>query len=105
MPENERDKVLKSIRLEQLTPNTTTVQDKFEQMIKQVYSQEYATEFEEIDMGINCIAVPIFNSYGELKATLSIAAPAITVDLNFKNLLIDLKRARNCIENNGLERR
>ncbi|NBJ00143.1 IclR family transcriptional regulator [Lachnospiraceae bacterium] len=104
MSDNERSKVLKGIRLEKLTPNTVTDPDEFERMIKQVYTQEYATELEEIDMGISCIAVPIFNAYGELKGTLSIAASAATVKYNFRSILADLKRVRNSIEDNGIGR-
>ncbi|MCI8645408.1 MAG: hypothetical protein HFE76_01145 [Firmicutes bacterium] len=59
---------------------------------------------EEIDIGVSSIAVPLFNTRGELKGTLSIAASAAVVNNHFKNILTDLKQARNIIEYNRLGR-
>ena len=93
MPENEREKVLKNIQFEQLTEYTITDRNEFERLIEQVYSQSYATEFEEVDIGISSVAVPIFDLYGELRGTLSIVAPSVKVKNVFRNVLADLQRA------------
>ncbi len=105
MPENEREKVLNTIYLEQLTTHTITDRKEFENVIKQVYSQGYATEFEEIDMGISSIAVPIFDTRGALGGTLSIAAPSVKLNRVFSNILVDLKRAGMYITNGISSRR
>lgn len=102
MPENEREKVIKNISLDKLTPNTVTDPVEFKRIIHKVYAQEYALEIEEVDVGISSIAVPIFNIYGEMKGTLSIAAASQVVKTNLNLILRDLKKARNYIEDNSM---
>lgn len=98
MPENERDKVLDQITLEVFTEKTISDKNHFKKMIKNVYDQEYATEIEELHVGVSSIAVPVFNSYGELKGTLSVAASAQSIKKNFYDILSELKITRNIIE-------
>lgn len=98
MPENERDKVLDQITLEVFTEKTISDKNHFKKMIKNVYDQEYATEIEELHVGVSSIAVPVFNSYGKLKGTLSVASSAQSIKKNFYDILSELKITRNIIE-------
>lgn len=105
MPEAEREKVLNNLQLEQLTEYTITNREKFKHMIHDIYAQGYATELEEVDIGINSVAAPVFDSSGVLKGTLSVAAPSIKMNKIFDKLLKNLKRASILISDHISNRR
>lgn len=92
MPEAERERLINNISLEQLTEHTITDRQKFRSTIQKVFFQGYATELEEIDMGISSIAVPLFDMRGALSGTISTAVPSAKLDQIFKSILTDLKR-------------
>lgn len=93
MPESERKKNLESLELYQLTEYTITDREKFVEIIERVYSQGYATELEETDIGISSVGVPFFDISGTLAGTLSVVAPSVKLDRILNNVIIDLKRA------------
>ncbi|MGL5436449.1 MAG: IclR family transcriptional regulator [Lachnospiraceae bacterium] len=93
MPELERKKILDSIVLEPLTEHTITDREKFAELIERAYSQGYATELEETDIGISSVAAPFFDAHGTLGGTLSVAAPSVKLNRILSNVVIDLKRA------------
>ena len=92
MPEAERERLINNISLDQLTEHTITDRQKFRSTIQKVFFQGYATELEEIDMGISSIAVPLFDMRGALSGTISTAVPSAKLDQIFKSILTDLKR-------------
>lgn len=92
MPEAEREKLINNINLEQLTEHTITDRQEFRKTIQKVFFQGYATELEEIDMGISSIAVPLFDMRGTLSGTISTAVPSAKLNQIFNNILSDLKR-------------
>ena len=93
MPEAEREKILHNIVLEPLTEHTITDRKKFADMIERVYSQGYATELEETDIGISSVGVPFFDVRGALVGTLSAVAPSVKLNRILSDVIIDLKRA------------
>lgn len=93
MPEHERQKVLNSIHLEPLTEHTITDREMFAGVIEQVYSQGYATELEETDIGISSVGTPFFDARGTLSGTLSVVAPSVKLNRILREVIIDLKRA------------
>lgn len=93
MPEQERQKVLSDILLEPLTERTITDKEKFAEVIEQAYSQGYATELEEADIGISSVGAPFFDARGALSGTLSVVAPSVKLDHSLGSIVVDLKRA------------
>jgi len=93
MPEPERQKVLNSIHLEALTEHTITDRKKLGDVIERVYSQGYATELEETDIGISSVGVPFFDAHGTLGGTLSVVAPSAKMNRILSDVIIDIKRA------------
>lgn len=57
------------------TLNTITDEGKYLEEIEQVRLQGYGVDFEEWSNGINCIAVPICDSAGNIIAGISISGP------------------------------
>lgn len=60
------------------TLNTITDEAQFLQEIEKVRLQGYATDFEELNNGFNCIAVPIFGPEKDIIAAISVSGPITT---------------------------
>jgi IclR family transcriptional regulator, KDG regulon repressor len=59
-----------------------------------IREQGYAVDDEEIELGLKCIAAPIFNHQGNVIASISCAAPKMRLDENRLPKVIDgIKRA------------
>lgn len=75
------------------TLNTIVNEEIFLKEIEQVRLQGYATDFEEWNNGVNCIAVPLFDAKGQVIAGISASGPTSTCPaakiLDFVPLLIE----------------
>jgi DNA-binding IclR family transcriptional regulator len=58
------------------TPNTLTDPAALTQELDEVSATGYATTFEELEIGLHAVAVPIFGSGGRLLAAMSASGPA-----------------------------
>lgn len=58
------------------TPSTIIDRDKFLEHLHAVGAQGYALDLEELETGMNCVAVPIYDLSGGPVAALSISGPA-----------------------------
>lgn len=58
------------------TVNTISSKEEFIQEISKVTAQGYALDNEELEIGLRCAAVPIYNNRGELIAAMSISGPS-----------------------------
>ncbi|ARK32581.1 IclR family transcriptional regulator [Halalkalibacter krulwichiae] len=74
-PENEIDQLLSEATLTTFTDKTMTDKEQIIEHLRQVKKQGYAIDDEEIEIGLRCIAAPIFNHKGESVASISCAAP------------------------------
>lgn len=59
-----------------LTTNTITSSKNIKTELRQVKEQGYAIDKEELELGLICVAVPIFNLNNEVVASLSASGPA-----------------------------
>jgi len=64
---------------EKHTPNTITERAALERELREVRENGYAIDNEEHNVGIRCIAVPVFDHSGKVVASLSISGPAVRV--------------------------
>ena len=64
---------------EKHTPNTITDRTALEREFRRVRERGYAVDNEEHNVGIRCIAVPVFDRGGKVVASLSISGPAVRV--------------------------
>ncbi len=57
--------------LKKFTDHTITKWDVLEDQLKSVHNNGYATDVDELEIGLSCIAVPLLNSHGDLIAAIS----------------------------------
>jgi len=74
------DKVIKSLlanaSFEALTEHTITDFESYKERIEEVRARGYALDDEEVELGVRCVAAPIYDRQGEVIAALSLSAPA-----------------------------
>ncbi|UOQ87234.1 IclR family transcriptional regulator [Gracilibacillus salinarum] len=69
------DQLVKEKGLPSFTDTTITTKEELEQSLKTIQEQGYAIDEQEHEMGIRCIAAPIFDHDGHVVAAISIAGP------------------------------
>lgn len=62
--------------LEPFTENTITNTKALALELDKIKKQKYAIDYEEFEIGLICVAVPVFNNKNEIIASLSAAGPA-----------------------------
>jgi len=65
--------------LEPFTPQTLTDPDMLRKNLEQVCAQGYAVDDEEFDLGVRCIAVPVFDFRGKPAGSIGISGPATRI--------------------------
>ncbi|MBM7650626.1 IclR family transcriptional regulator [Neobacillus cucumis] len=80
LSEEETDRILSSANLEAFTEFTTTNIEDIKKLLPTIREQGYAVDDEEIELGLKCIAAPIFNHQGNVIASISCAAPKVRLD-------------------------
>lgn len=78
LPEDERRRVL-SGSLPRLTPRTITDPRILEKQLRRVVEDGYAFTLEELEVGLNAVAAPVFAADGRVLAAVSVAGPAYRV--------------------------
>ncbi len=76
-PQDDREKALRQMELKRLTPNTVGSLQELEAELYRVRKNGYASDLEEHELHIRCIAAPIWDHTGGVHASLSITAPAV----------------------------
>ena len=97
--ENEQRKLFDKCNLESLTEKTIKDRADLKKIIHQVSAQGYAIEMDEMGLGIGCIAAPIFDIRGTLRATISIVAASAALKPVMKKAIAELKRTGERISN------
>jgi DNA-binding IclR family transcriptional regulator len=66
--------------LEPYTEFTLTDQEEIKKQLKTIHQQGYSVDDEEIEIGLRCVAAPIFNHQGKAIASVSCAAPTMRLE-------------------------
>lgn len=74
--EDNFDYFINTTNLNALTDYSITDKNKLLEELNMIKKQGFALDLEELEVGLNCIAVPIKNSAGEAIAAISISAPS-----------------------------
>jgi DNA-binding IclR family transcriptional regulator len=91
---DERERILKETGLPAKTSRTITSRRKLEEQLSQVARDGIALTHEELEIGLNAAAVPVFNHSGAVIGGLSISGPAFRFDPeNQPGLIEALKQA------------
>lgn len=84
--------------IQQLTCNTITTLQGMEQELAQIRLQGYAMDAEENELGVSCIACPIFDVHGKVIYSVSISLSTARLNQLDKNTLLNhLKLTANAI--------
>jgi len=67
--------VIKNLTLEAITNNTITNKTKLHLEIDRIKKEGFALDMEENEVGLICVAVPVFNSNGKFIAAISNSGP------------------------------
>jgi DNA-binding IclR family transcriptional regulator len=91
---DERNTILKETGLPARTPRTITNRRKLENQLLDVSHEGYAVAREEFEIGLNSMAVPVYNHMGAVIGAVSISGPAFRFDPeNTQGLVEALKQA------------
>lgn len=82
------ESIIEETGLTPATPRTITDRSTMMQILEQVRSQGYATDLEEQEEGVCCLAVPVFTPDGQILAAMSISGPASRLSQGRLNELI-----------------
>jgi DNA-binding IclR family transcriptional regulator len=89
LEEEEIERLLSSTVLEPYTEYTITDKEEIKKHLQIVREQGFATDDEEIEVGLKCVAAPIFDHRGKVIAAISCAAPKIRLDDNRLDMVIN----------------
>lgn len=77
--EKEQEKALANSTFECFTPNTITDIGVIKEHLVKIREQGFSIDDEEIEIGLRCVAAPVFNHKGNVVAAVSIAGPGIRI--------------------------
>jgi DNA-binding IclR family transcriptional regulator len=77
MPTEAVNRVIAQRGLEQSTPNTITDPNALFEELDCIRNQGYALDNEEREIGLKCVAAPVFNRKGQVIASISISGPTM----------------------------
>ncbi|GAA3610110.1 IclR family transcriptional regulator [Flavivirga amylovorans] len=67
---------LKHVKLEAFTTNTIITSKNLLVELEQIKTKGYALDMEELELGLICIAIPVFNKNKEVVAGISVSGPS-----------------------------
>ena len=79
LPDDELDTMLRNMKFVQKTMNTITDPLQLKEHLRAVRARGYATDDEEAELGIRCVAAPVRNKIGLTVAAVSVSGPAIRI--------------------------
>ncbi len=79
-PEDTRKKFLLNKKFQQFTPSTITNIATLKKELQKIRKQGYSLDIEEHEIGVCCVASPIFDLAKNIIASISISAPYVRMD-------------------------
>jgi DNA-binding IclR family transcriptional regulator len=77
---DDRDRILKETGLPARTPRTITTRNKLENQLLDIARDGYGVVREEFEIGLNSMAVPVYNHIGAVIGAVSVSGPAFRFD-------------------------
>lgn len=77
MPPDEQDRILPELGLKRLTPHSLSNLQQLKTELYRVRKNGYASDLEEHELHIRCVAAPIWDHTGSVQSSLSITAPTV----------------------------
>jgi IclR family KDG regulon transcriptional repressor len=79
LPENELDAIIKNVTLPAFTANTIVDREALVREIQEIRISGYSVDNEENELGIRCVAAPLFDADARVVASISISGPAFRI--------------------------
>jgi len=90
-PMQEVDEILGDSKLVKLTKNSITDKEELKKELAQIKEKGYAVDNEELEIGLKCLGVPIFDYHRDVVGGLSVSGPTTRfTTARLKNKLIPL---------------
>jgi DNA-binding IclR family transcriptional regulator len=93
LPAEEQERVLPQLDLKRKTPNSVGNLQELKTELSRVRKNRYASDLEEHELHIRCVAAPIWDHTGSVQSSLSITAPAIRMPVTRLRQLAPLIQA------------
>lgn len=91
MDEEESDKIIEKIEIKKVTPNTVNSKEELLDLVNEYRNLGYAIDDEEIEVGLWCVAAPIYDVNKMIVGAISISGPKERMiqkkELLIKNIL------------------
>ncbi|HYE82359.1 MAG TPA: IclR family transcriptional regulator [Clostridia bacterium] len=84
LPEAEADSIIERMDFRKFTDNTICDKEKLLKYLAYAKEKGYAEESEELELGLSCVAAPIFNHFGRAFAAISVSGPASRMTEDFR---------------------
>lgn len=88
--ESEVDEIMAKVRFIKHTANTLENTAALKKVLAEVRKRHYAEDNEEQEVGIRCIAAPVYNRFGRIIAAISISLPAVRFKPEEVPYLVDM---------------
>ncbi|WZL72933.1 IclR family transcriptional regulator [Clostridiaceae bacterium 35-E11] len=88
-PKEKQDAVIATLKFEKFTDQTVTDPERLTQELKMIRESGYAFDNEERELGVSCVAAPIFDLDGEAIAAISISGPSERFSLSNREHFIE----------------
>lgn len=100
LPPYDQERIL-SAPLKKMTENTITTPGQLRECIQRVRADGYATDSEEISIGLSCVAVPVFSSPETVACAISVSGMTSRIQTACeKGLIAELKQTAADIAKN-----
>jgi IclR family acetate operon transcriptional repressor len=90
LDESELDQRLEGIELTQYTDTTITSMDDLRQLLRDIRTQGFAIDNEELTLGVRCWAVPVLDVAGRVTAAVSTSIPSARVSEGTEDDALDV---------------
>ena len=81
LPEEKQKQTLQKLDYKTFTQNTITNRDELKNELEEIHLKEYALDLEESELGLICIALPVFNKNNECIGAISASGPSSRFEL------------------------
>ncbi|KAB3529169.1 IclR family transcriptional regulator [Alkaliphilus serpentinus] len=80
LPEDKRNFIIERLTFEKFTDKTIVTKDGLVKELEAIIEKGYGFDDEERELGVSCIAAPIFDFNNEIVAAISISGPTVRFD-------------------------
>lgn len=102
MGDRQRERYFRTLDKRMYTKNTLITREDLQKELDKIEEWGYATEFEEIGLGISSIAIPVMKKNGALYGTISIVASSSIVMPIIQDVIIPMRECAAFVTENLL---